>query len=220
MANDFILFQKFTDIETAEEFTTELQENGIAYKIVDQRDNTNVKVVGYNPIEVAIAVNIRQEDFPKADQILEEYYNGQLKHIDRSYYLFESTDEELKEIIANPFDWGRLDYQLAKSILKERGTDVSEAEIQTIKDNKLTELSQKKKAGNFKIAIGYILAFILPLIGILIGITIKYNRKVLPTGERFYIHSDNERKHGHRIIVIGLIMTILFVLRVLLHPND
>jgi hypothetical protein len=205
MKNDYILYQKFTDIESAEEFATELKKNGIDYHLIDHNNDTNVKVQGYNTIDIAIGLNIMEQDFPKADFILEKYYDEQIVNIDKAYHLFEFTDHELKEIILNPFDWGRLDYQLAKHILRERGFEISETEVKEIKDKKITELSQKEKVSNFKIIIGYLLAFTIPIIPILIGLTIKYNRKILPTGEKFYIHSDKDRKHGHRIIFINLI---------------
>jgi len=209
MTNDYILYQKFTDVESAEEFANELRKNGIEY-LLENNNHSYQKVFGYNQIDIAIGVNIRQSDFEKANIVLEKYYAAQIHNIDRSYYLFEFTDEELKNIISNPYDWGRLDYQLAKHILKERGSEITVAEIEAIKTKKIAELSQKKKAGNFKIIIGYILAFIIPILPILIGISITHNRKILPNGERFYVNTDQDRKHGQRIIMISIAWLCLF----------
>lgn len=215
MKNDYILYQKFTDIESAEDFAIELKKNGINYHLIDHNNDTNVKVQGYNTIDIAIGLNIMEQDFHKADFILEKYYNEQIVNIDKSYHLFEFTDGELKDIIMNPFSWGRLDYQLAKHILKERGLEISDAEIKQIKAKKIAELSQKEKASSYKIISGYILAFTIPVMPILIGITIKYNRKILPTGEKFYIHTDQDRKHGHKIILINLIYSCLLYVYIL-----
>ncbi|MEI7470606.1 MAG: hypothetical protein WCJ85_00005 [Chitinophagaceae bacterium] len=211
MENDFILYQKFTDLESAEEFASELNKNGIEYHLEDN-NHSYVKVFGYTQIDIAFGVSIKEQDFSKAELVLETYYNEQIKGIDRSYYIFEFSDQELNEIISNPFDWGRLDYQLAKHILKERGLEVSDYEIRSIKTEKIIELSQKEKASNIKIICGYILAVIIPYFGIFMGLTIKYNRKILPTGEKFYINTDQDRKHGQKIIMISVISFCLFFL--------
>ena len=215
MTNDFILYQKFTDVESAEEFASELDKNGIEF-LLEDNNHSYVKVYGYTPIDIAIGVNIKEQDFTKADLILEKYYNEQIEGIDKSYYIFEYTNQELNEIISNPHEWGRLDYQLAKHILRERGLEVSDEKIKSIKTEKINELSQKEKASNIKIISGYILAFIMPVFAILIGLTIKYNRKILPTGEKFYINTDQDRKHGQAIIVISIIWVCLFFIYLIL----
>lgn len=209
MANDFILYQKFTDIESAQEFAGELKGCGIDYHLEDNNQYF-VKVYGYNQIDIAVGVSIKEQDFPKADLALENYYDEQIKEIDKSYYLFEFTDKELIEIILNPYEWGRLDYRLAVHILKERGVEISDAEIAAIKIKKINELSQNEQESNLKIALGYVLALVFPLAGIFIGLTIKYNRKILPTGEKFYINTTKDRKHAQRIISIGFTALCLY----------
>ena len=209
MNTDFILYQKFTDIESAEEFANELNKNGIEYHLEDN-NHSYVKVYGYNPIDISFGVNIKAQDFAKADLILEKYYDEQIENIDKSYYLFEFTDEELKNIISNPYEWGRLDYQLAKHLLKERGLEISDAEIKAIKTEKINELSKNEKESHLRIITGYILAFTIPVFPILIGLTIKYNRRILPNGEKFYINSEQDRKHGQRIIIINIVWLFIF----------
>ena len=204
MSNDFIVYRKFTDIESAEDFAGELSKNGIKYLLLDN-NHSYVKLVGYNMVDFAVGVNIREQDFAKAELVLEKYYAAQIVNVDRSYHLFEFTDQELKNIVFNPFDWGDFDFQLAKHILKERGIEVTDQEIKFIKSDKIAQLSQKEEVGNYKIIMGYILALVFPLAGTFIGITIKYNRKILPNGQKFYINTEQDRKHAQRIILISLV---------------
>lgn len=211
MAEDYIVLQKFTDTESAEAIAEILSANGVAYRLQDN-NHSYVKVYGYHPIDFAVALQIKQEDFVKAELILEKYYAGLISNINKDHYVFEMTNEELQEIIAKPFDWGRLDFQLAKQLLKERGAPVSDAYIENIKAHEIAALQQKEKAGTVKIITGYILALIIPIFAVFIGISIKYNRKILPNGERFYIHPESDRKHGLNIMIISIAWLVIFII--------
>ncbi|BAV06431.1 hypothetical protein SAMN05421788_10789 [Filimonas lacunae] len=211
MQSDYLLFQKFTDLETAEDFATELRANDISYHLIDHNNATNVKVEGYNTIQIAIELNIAEHDFPRAQQVLDRYYEESIKKIDPSYYLFEFSTEELKDIIAKPFEWGRLDYYLARHLLKQKGIEVTDEEVQQIKAERLQEMSKIEKVSQGKIVAGYLFAVLLPLAGLFIGFTIYYNRKLLPTGERFYLHTEDDRKNGQRILQLGVVCTLVHV---------
>lgn len=209
--NDFISYKKFADIASAEEFGEELSKNGIEY-LLEDNNHSYLKIYGYTQIDIAYGINIKGVDFPKADKIIERYYANQVENIDESYYIFELTDNELREIISKPYEWGPLDYQIAKYVLNKRGLKVDDEEIDSMKTENINELSHEQKASNFKILCGYLLAFTFPIASILIGITIKYNRKILPTGEFFYINTKQDRKHGQIIILISIVCLCLFFL--------
>jgi hypothetical protein len=230
MSNDLVLFQQFTDIEAAEDFAAELRNNGIEYHLVDHDNDINVKIYNYNTIQIPIGVNIRQQDFTRADEILTKYYEAQVNNIDRSYYLFSATDAELKVIVKNPYDWGRLDFLLARHILTERGVSITDEDIQQIKEQKLEELTQKKHVSQLLITMGYLLSVLsplaaayfskprqgdgvlaLPVAPIILGLSIYYNRKLLPNGQRFYIHPDKDRAHAKNIIIISVVATIIYL---------
>lgn len=213
MTNDYILYQKFADVELAEDFAAELAANGIAYKLEDN-NHAYVKLVGYNTIDIAIGLNIQAKDFTKADAILEQYYDKQVSHIDSAYHLFSYSDAELQDIITHPYDWGKFDYQLAKHILNERGVEISNAIIHTIKAEQVQAQSVKQKANVFKIICGYILAILFPIAAYFVAISITYNRKILPNGEKFYINTDSDRKHGDIIIITATITLIIFFIKV------
>ena len=212
MPEEFVLYQKFTDTSIAEEIAAVLKKNGIDGHLQNNL-HSYVNIVGYTPVDFAIGLNLKPADFPRADMILEDYYSTLIEKVDADYYLFDFTDEELRDIIANPYDWGQFDYQLAKNILKEKGEDVTDAHVQEMKKAKITALSQKKKVNPIKLISGYVLSILAPFVAIIIGMTIIYNRNVLPNGQKFYIHSEKERGHGRKIVIISLVwmLIVLFV---------
>lgn len=214
MSSEFISYRKFTDINATKEVVELLTENNIECYL---QDNTHsyVKIIGYNQIDLEITLNIKGEDFEEADKILERYYTEKTDNIDKSYYLFNFSDEELKEIIDNPYDWGHFDQQLAKKILKEKGVEYSDKYIQNRKEEKTRELSQTKKVPILKLAAGYMFSILFPVIGLLIAITIIYNRNLLPNGEKFYIHSESDRMHGKIIALISILWSIIIVFRII-----
>lgn len=203
MTEEYVIYQKFTDLQTAEAIALELTNNGIQNKLVNNV-HAYVNFIGYNPIDFAVAINIMPQDIPAADKILETYYRPIVDDIDPDYYLFNFSIAELKEIIAKPYEWGLLDYQLARKILAEKGEDISDSTVQQIKKTTIDELSVKEKVSAAKIFTGYILAIFFPFFSILIGLGIINNRKILPTGEKFYIHPEDDRKHGKRMIIISV----------------
>lgn len=209
MNEDFVMYHKFTDYDTLKDFSDELAKNGIEYELYDN-NQSYVKVFGYTQIDIPYGINIRQNDFLRADGILEKYYENQIKDIDRSYYLFSFSNDELLEIIAKSYDWGLLDFALAKHLLKERGININEQEIQSSKKIQLDNEKIILKASKIKIIIGYILSLILPMIAVFIGISIYYNRRLLRNGERFYVHPESDRKHGKNIIIISVLWFVVF----------
>src|SRR4051812_30412646 len=104
MPEAFHIFQKFTDIEIAKEFASELEKAGILY-ILQNNNKSSVGNFEINTIDFGVAINLKSEDFPKADKILENYYKNEIENVENDYYLFQFSDDELHEIILKPFEW-------------------------------------------------------------------------------------------------------------------
>jgi hypothetical protein len=219
MEEAYHIFQKFTGIEIANDFAKELDRNGIKY-LIQENKKSSVGNFEIGTVDFDVAINLRSEDFPKADKILSAYYEKEIEHVDKDYYLFQFTDSELHDIIAHPFEWGHFDYQLAKKLLKDKGETISDDSVVKIKEATIAGLSKTEAASNFKIVAGYILSIIFPFIGIYIGLSIMNNKKILPNGQVFYLHPANDRKRGEQILTISimwifilLLIKILFILK-------
>jgi hypothetical protein len=211
MQNEFVIFHKFADYENLRDFSDLLSSMGIENRMQDN-NHSYVSIVGYNEIDIPYGINIRQKDFPQADLLLETFYQDQVPGIDRDYYLFSETDEELLQIIRQPYDFGKLDLVLARHILNERGISVSEKDI---KDSKEAQVASEMKiipVSRLKLFFGYFLALVFPIAGVIIGISIYYNRTLLPNGERFYLHKPSDRRQAKIIILICILYLPVFVL--------
>jgi len=114
MADNYLTFQKFNDPQLAQTIAHQLAELGIPSQIADEHPNFNPSFVT-NVVEPTIHLKLRAQDFDQAHQALEEYYRQHLHDVDPDYYLLSFTDQELKDIVAKPDEWGHFDYALANS---------------------------------------------------------------------------------------------------------
>lgn len=209
---DYITYKKFTDLDSAEEVCELLRNNKIGYHLLDS-SHSYVKFAGYSEIDPGILINIQSEDFAKADVILDSYYFKEIEKVDKTHYIFEFSDDELKEILKNPYDWGSLDFQLAKKLLKDKGFEYSESYIEDRKSERIRKLSEVRKVSTYKLVIGYIFTILLPALSLIIGLLIINTRNVLPNGQKLNAYRDIDRIHGKIMVAISIIWAAIIVFR-------
>ncbi len=132
--------------------------------------------------------------------------------VDKDYYLFEFTDEELMEIVSKPDEWGHFDYQLAQKFLRESGKEIKPEVAALLKAQRLNELAKSETVHKYWIYLGYVSALLGGLIGIFIGWTLAYYKKTLPDGQRVFAYREDVRNHGARILLIASISLVAWVL--------
>ncbi len=201
------VFRKFPTIEDSKYLTEILDENKIPYKIEDYSKQADMSFMGQNT-DLKVILKVRVSDFPKIDKLLEEKYDIKLDQVDKEHYLFEFSDDELTEIIIKPDEWNEFDVKVATLILNDRGVQISQKLIDNIK---LQRTKEKESYPGMWIVIGYISAFLGGVLGIAIGLSLSLMRKTLPNGDKVYIYDENNRTHGKRITVIGIIMIIIIL---------
>ena len=207
---EFLIFKKYNEKESAEALTSLLQAQGIAFEIVQDSENLDV-LYGANPSSKFYYVKIKSIDFPKANALLLDISNTNLDTVDKTHYLFEFTDDELFDILSKPDEWNALDYQLAKKILKERGREVSDEIIESLKKRRILELAKPDERNRVWIFIGYLSALLGGLFGIIAGWHLYTYKKTLPDGQRVYEYSEKDRRHGRRIFYLGIIIFYISV---------
>lgn len=210
MNESFLTFKKFKDLELAKEISNQLKQNNIEFLLEDNPKFFDPTFAN-NTFDPYILIKIKPEDFTKANAALEEYYKMSLSHVESDYYLFEFTDNELFEIISKPDEWGPFDYQLSKKILGDRGKEVKPEEAKFLKEKRLIELAKPETSPKFWIYFGYFSAIVGGFFGIIIGSSLIYLKKTLPTGKRIYTYGDKERAHGRRILFISCIALIVYL---------
>ncbi|PCJ64630.1 MAG: hypothetical protein COA58_12900 [Bacteroidetes bacterium] len=205
MENDFIKFRTILLFEEAKEIQAILEEHGIEVRLRDDVpfvDTTLTGRTGQNEIEI----QIKPENFEKANKALSKHDNDLINDIDPSHYLFEFSDLELLDILDKPFEWSSLDYSLSIKILKDRGHTIDKKLLEKLKGDRLDELSAPDKDQKFLIFIGYILAFTSGFLGVIIGYTLLSSKKTLPNGEKVFRYSQENQKSGKQIATIGVVI--------------
>lgn len=211
MTEEFITFQKFNDQNSALELGYFFKEKKLEYLLEDNSLSFDPTFAN-NGFGKEFCVKLKKSDFEKANTFLNEKSEKEIVEIDTDYYLLSFTDKELFELIAVSDEWSSFDVSLAEKLLKERGKEVTPEEIEKIKTNRIVELSKPEESQRVYIIIGYITAILGGFLGVFIGWHLLTFKKTLPNGNRIYAYSDNDRKQGNRILIIGVIFLVIWLL--------
>jgi hypothetical protein len=210
MKEEFVIFQKYTNENEIVAFSKLLDKNKIQYVLND----ISVKfdpIMSNNEFGKEYCVKLKKSDFERANKILDENSDIDVSTIDKDYYLLHFSDYELIEVISKRDEWNVFDVQLAQKLLKERGKEIVPERLQQIKNERIEELSEPEKNQQNYIFYGYRAAIFGGIKGIFIGWDLLTSKKVLPNGETVYQFSKNDRKHGNRIFIIAVILSIFYV---------
>lgn len=208
MNDAFLTFKVFANKEAAEDMGDILQQNEIGFLIEED-------ILAFDPSYAMNEFNkdyrlkIRQQDFEMANKVLGDYYKSQLDKVSEDYYLFGFTNDELREIVAKPDEWGDFDYQLSQKLLAERGKEINPEEKEALRENRIVQLSQPEIIKRSSIIFAYIICFFFFPVGVIIGRIWSRSKKTLPNGQRVYVYNINARKHGRRIFTMGIVLLIL-----------
>lgn len=216
MENEYAIFRKFPSVEEAKEMEVLLSKHGIETIVADNIPPVDVTFSGSTLLN-EYEIRIKQEDFKKAEDILQENAGDILDQIEKDYYLFDFADEELYEILLKSDEWSAFDYALAQKILEDRGKTIDKTLLSSLKNQRIADLA--KPEGNQKSWIigGYIFAFLGGLLGLIIGYSIWTSKKTLPNGEKVYSYSEKDRTQGKNIFYIGL---LIFPLSIIMRVMD
>lgn len=210
MNETFLTFKVFNDSETAQDFAEVLKQNHIPYFIEEDAVVFDPSYAN-NQFNKDFRLKLRPQDFQRGNQVIEEYYYTQLDTVDKDYYLFDFTDEELQEIVAKPDEWGQLDYLLAQKLLTNRGKEIKSNEIQELKVKRINELATPDTVKHSSIIWGYILGFFFFPLALLMGWSWGFAKRTLPTGQRIYMYDSYAQLHGRRIFIMGIILLVLSI---------
>ncbi|SDL89724.1 hypothetical protein [Chryseobacterium taihuense] len=216
------VFRKSSDKYIIEEIASVLDRHSIIYKTVDNEKDFDPSF-STNQLRVVYQILIADDDFMIANKALSDYYANEID-IHEDYYLFEYSDDELKDIIFKKDEWNEFDYEAAKRILKQRGENISDEEIDVIDGKRLNSLRNDyenlKEVKNYVI-LGYIFAIIGCILSLVWGLLIFVSfgiaiaiiklKKQLPNGERIYYFNERDRKHGQRILWLSITFTVFWM---------
>ena len=200
----YVTYRKFNDVNAALALGELFDEAAIEYLLEDYSVAFNPTFAN-NEQDKEFRIKLKQQDFKAADTLQEAMYESVLEDIEEDYYLFSFTNKELYEVITKSDEWSKLDYLLARKILRDRGEAVDDNLVKVLKEIRLDELARPEESSDAQIIMGYIFALFGGFIGLFIGWYLVRHKKTLPNGERIYGNSPADRKHGLRIIVISIL---------------
>jgi hypothetical protein len=210
--NDFRNFQKFNDEALLIEATEVLKTNNIDFEVENNAASFDPSF-SYSQVFPEFILKLVAKDFEKAHQLLDEATKESVKLVEKDYYLFNFTDEELFEVLSKPDEWSRFDFLLAQQIMKDRGNEISHQTLQLLKNQRISDLKQTTTSYKAWIWAGYFLAITGGLLGIFIALNLINSKKTLPNGEQIYLYSKDDRQQGWIILIIGL--SVFFVITIL-----
>jgi hypothetical protein len=205
MREEYSIFRKFPNLDKALVLRDLLKDNGINSILDDNVPPLDITFSG-STLNNQIEIRIKQSDFEKAESILEKDAEDLIEKIDKDYYLFEFTNEELYEILLKSDEWSAFDYTLAQKILTQRGKSIDKELLNSLKTERLKALAKPEENQKPWIIGGYFFSFFGGFLGLIIGYFLWTSKKTLPDGTKVYSYSKNDRKHGKYIFYIGLII--------------
>ncbi len=207
---EFITFQKFESQEEAEILITLLQEAGIAVQYETVSTPVDVTFTG-NAQPAEVLVKIHPDDFESANETLEQQAKTIVVEYPDDHYIFSFTDDELLEIVQKADEWSKEDYLLSMKILKERGKEVSDAQLEVYRQERLAELRREVRGNPGWVLFGFVVAILGGLLGIIMGWIYYTHKKTDSTGHRFFAYDAATRKKGRTMYIMGIVFFICWM---------
>lgn len=206
----YVTFQKFSEIDEAEELAALLLENAVEVQIEKAAPGVDVTFSG-NTSQNETLIKIRQSDFEKANEILEKQAELLVDQFPDTHYLFEFTDDELMEILEKPDEWSKEDHLLSQKILNQRGREISKEKVEELWQKRIDDIRKPEKGKTAWLVFGYISAILGGLLGMLIGWVHWTLKKTDPTGQQIFAYDEKTRKTGKQIFLLGVVFAVVWL---------
>jgi hypothetical protein len=234
MTSQLETFHSFQDEAIALEFAEVLTNSGILCRIASTPRMLDAQLIGVDSTP-DYALKIRPEDFNTANNILDSFFEKQIGSVEKDYFLFSFTTEELNDVLKKPDEWGYFNYQLAKKILAEKGQNVSEEALGEMREERKKDLSATEPASIFLYIIAWFLIIsdllflinrgfrqddfitvFLPIFSFFIGRHINSYKKIMPDGQSVYGYHENDRIRGKFIKQVAFVVILISSIKLIL----
>lgn len=225
---DLITFQTFNTFQEASEIEQILLKNGIHTAIVKTTPVFDAVLMGNSGSDM-YELKMDGSDFEKARTVLYNSPNFKIEDVNSSHPLYEMTDNELRDIISKPDEWGPENYNIALFLLRNRGLTISDETLNKLQDERLNTLSEKKHMSTYVLVIGYmtalmpvvanflsdhekdgkILWYFPGLMGLVISWVITQTKMTLPNGKRVPAYPHSVLTHGLVIFALNVLSWVV-----------
>ena len=204
MEDEFVTFREFTDRSLAVALGQLLEKHNIVHRL-ENSETPLGSAFGDSAFTNNYQIKLRQADFKPAQELLADEAYDAIVEIPPDYPLLSFTDDELLDVVANADEWSDFDVVLSKKLLAERGKEISETHLLTLRDKRISTLAEPEKTSGVLIFAGYFFAILGGLLALLIGWHLL-GQKTLPNGEVVNSFAENDRRHGRRILTIAFVV--------------
>ena len=206
----FLTFQKFTSKDEALILKNDLEKGGIQTILENTSASVDITFTG-NSFGDEFLLKVREDEFKKANEILEKQAIEAIEKFSEDHYLFQFDNDELFEVLEKPDEWSKEDFILARRILKDRGQNITDDKVEELREIRWKKIRNPEKGKIGWIVIGYLAALFGGLLGLLIGWTHWRSTKLDPTGKRFYVYNQTTRNSGRNIFLVSAFFTVFYV---------
>jgi hypothetical protein len=210
MNDEFITFQRFNSIDLAQRLISVLETNSIPFEIENTSATFDLTFTGN--LNHEYRVKIRSSDMERTNLLLDSLAVHDIEEVDLNHYLISFSDKELLELVEKPDQWSKEDYHLALKILGERGLNISQEQLDLLKQKRIRESSQMESGNSAWLILGLLTAIVGGAIGILIGWTHWKSTKTNLEGREVYSYDSATRKIGKLIFAIGCIFALFYII--------
>ncbi len=222
MPEIFEIYERFDHFDDAEETALRLNEHGIPFQLEEVVARTDaLHIIRYD----YTVLKLRPSDFSRANEIKEQWAGAAIMPND--YYLQEFSTEELTDILLNSEEWSAQDVEFARRLLRERGNEMEDFEIEMIRQQKRVALTKGRKGDTAWIIFGYgaaifggvLIWFFMGspvsfggcLLGIVSGLYFLWYKTIDEDGNKYYTFDTSTRKHGKAILIISALVIGVFI---------
>ena len=146
-------YKSFESVEIAQLLTELLDESKTSYEL----RNSEGKIEDFDPSRRydVIEVWIDKGQFDSIDDLIEEKANSELDTVADDYFIFEFSNDELRDVLINAHEWSPLDLALANKLLKERGEPFDKEELEKIREEKIAESALARNITKTRKIVGF-----------------------------------------------------------------
>lgn len=229
----FETYKTFASREQADDYIELLKQHNIPYSDETPQLHVSSAITG-SAILPKVVLKLRPDDFPDVDALIEQQILESGK-VPEDYYLKELNDNELRAVLEKSDEWSIQDVSMARLILKERGIHISGKEIEDLRENRIREIRQGKKANRSTMLLyflGIVFGFyffqllggpiggglwisglamgMIPVVaGIGMGFYYTYDKSTDPNGYKYYTFEPTTRKYGKLMVFWGIPLFLL-----------
>jgi len=217
----FEVYEKFHSDADAKPLIALLKSNRILHEVEVPKQLVDTIIVGEAmAFAPKVFVKLRPQDFQRVNQLMEEDMLRLIQEgkIDlKQHFLYEFTNTELWDVIGKPDEWNFDTMVIAKYLLESRGVEVSAAQLNFMKEDRLLKIRKPRKGNDvwmivlvflsLQVFSSNIIGWIMPTM-ICVGMAYYYWKDVTidPNGNKFYTFDLKTRNRGEAILIFAILV--------------